>query len=221
MTGSPTTRIAWVALALMVVVPLVLVVWAVTARRSSPPPVQPPAFDRYEPAWASAMAKAGVEATFPAAPFPLTQLRAEGSRSIEATFTAEEIAALVSVYSFESEAAGRTFGFSDASISLSPEGAANLEARLLSGGSSYPIELSAPVGFDGGRITSSGLTRLQADGFTIGGRNRRRAGDAMLEHFNKMLDSAPGMTIEEIVIGSEGVRVRATVPVALTGPENL
>jgi hypothetical protein len=115
-----------------------LIVWAVSSTGGSSAPR--PGFERFEPAWASAMSKASVEATFPAGPVDVTKVRVTGSQSFEATFTGEEMAALLSVYSYEARVSGQTFAIGNVGVEFPEPGVTSLRLTLYDPG----IELQRP-----------------------------------------------------------------------------
>jgi hypothetical protein len=223
-SASPglSNRATWVILAVVFVVlagVVGLIVWAVSSSGSASAPR--PGFERFEPAWQSAMAKASVEATFPAGPVDLTQVRATGSQPFEATFTAEEISALVSVYRFEMTVSGEKVALGDAEIGFPEDGIGELDAELYARGSRYRAKATAPVTYVDGEITSPGLSSLRVEGFSVGGNNREMASEGIFLYLNRYLAAAPGLVVEEARIVEGGLVVTGTAPERLEHPEPL
>lgn len=218
---GPSRRAVWVLgiIGVTVIVGLAaVVVWAL-ASRSQPSTVALPRFDRFEPAWSSAMQKAGVEATFPAGPVQIEDLLATGRRPFEATFTAEEVSALMNVYVYDTEVAGQDVGVKDVAVGFPGPGVGSIEGELLSGGSSYGVKATAPLTYSAKGIASPGLTSLAVEGFSIGGSRRQQAGDALVAYLNTYLRAAPGLTVERAEITTEGLRVKGSAPAALEHPK--
>ena len=207
--------ITTVALVSVVLGAAVFVSYAVRTGKTSPPQVEPPSFTRFEAAWSSAMAKAGVEATFPVEPVDITRLRASGRRSFEATFTAEEISALLNVYRFETVIEKARVSIGEADVSFPAAGVAAIDAVLFSGDSGYRMRAEGPLTHANAEMRSKGLSSLNIEGFNVGGSKRVRAGKAVVRYLNELLDEAPGLTVDSAEIIEGAVRVRGWAPVRL------
>lgn len=195
-----------------------LVVWAVwmgTRPTTAPPP---PPFERFRPAWSSAMARAGVEATFPDAPVELAELTPGGRRAFEATFTAEEITALLNVYRHKDRISGSDVVVDSVAVSFPSAGHVRLSGAIVSGGSRYYIAAEGTASYNAGRIESVGLSKFEAEGFDIGGARKRQAERALVQYFNAFLDAAPGLTIERAAILDGALAVEGFAPVSLANP---
>jgi len=193
-----------------------VVVWAVGGSGSASAPR--PAFDRYQDAWESAMAKASVEASFPAGPVDINEVRAIGRQPLDATFTGEELSALMSVYRFEMTVRGETVSAGDVEVSFPDDGVAEMNAVLFARGSRYRAQASAPVTFENGEITSPGLTSLKVAGFNVTGSNREQAGEGLLLYLNNYLRAAPGLRVDEARIVEGGIEVKGSAPERLEHP---
>lgn len=187
---------------------LALVGWAIWTASRAPAPPPAPRFDRYRPAWESAMSKAAVEATFPAEPVRFAQLRYSGRHSFEATFTADEISALLSVYRHQVKMQGEEVELGSASVEFPTAGRVELTGLLLTGGSSYQAQVAAPVSFRMGNIRTPGLTSLVVEGFTVRGSRREQAERLLVEYFNRYIDAAPGLSVDSAAVVDGGLRVR-------------
>lgn len=220
-SATLSRRTKWILLAvsLAVVAGIVgLIAWAVIGSGGGSS-VPRPGFEQYESAWSSVMDKASVEATFPAGPVDVTGVRFTGSQPFEATFTGEEMAALLSVYSYQAEVAGRTFAMRDVSVGFPEAGVTDLRLTLETGGSSYKARAEAPLAYQNGSITSPGLTSLRVEGFGVGGSRRDQAGEGIIDYLNEFLDATPGLTVEEARIVPGGLEVRGTAPLSIEHPE--
>jgi hypothetical protein len=226
-TGPPTAqpavsrRAVWVLGAVGVVFAvgmIVLVVWAISSR-GEPTAAPAPSFDRFRSDWSSAMRKAGVEATFPAGPVEITEVRGTGRTPFEAEFTADEISALLNVYLYRIEEGGQEVALSDVSVAFPSQGVGSIEARLVYDGAPYDAFASAPLTYSAKGISSPGLTSLNVEGFSVGGARRKQAGDALLGYLNSYLNAAPGLTVQQAQIVPGGLEVKGTAPAQLEHPE--
>ncbi len=210
--------VAVVAVVLLAAV-VALVVWAATFSKSSTPAQRTgPGFERFEPGWSSAMAKAGVEATFPPEPVDITQVSPSGSRSFEATFTAEEITALLNVYRYTADLTGQSVSFTRGRAAFPKPGVGALGGTLSAGGSNYAAEIAGPVTYTATGIDSPGATSLTVEGFNVKGERRQQASDAVISYLNLYLRAAPGLTIEDARIVEDGVYVKGSAPTRLEHP---
>jgi hypothetical protein len=219
-SAALSPRAKWIILTVTFVViagMVGLIVWAVSSTGGSSAPR--PGFERFEPAWASAMSKASVEATFPAGPVDVTKVRVTGSQSFEATFTGEEMAALLSVYSYEARVSGQTFAIGNVGVEFPEPGVTSLRLTLYAQGSSYNVRAEAPMAYENGSITSPGITSLRVEGFSVGGSRRDQASDGIIEYLNEFLRAAPGLTVDEARITADGLEVKGTAPVSIEHPE--
>jgi hypothetical protein len=164
------------------------------------------------------MAKAGVEATFPAGPVDITQVSPSGSVPFEATFTAEEITALLNVYRYQADLTGQSVSFTRASAAFPRPGVGALSGTLSAGGSNYSAEIEGPVTYTATGIDSPGATSLKVEGFNVGGERRRQASDAVISYLNLYVRAAPGLTIEDARVVADGVYVKGSAPALLEHP---
>jgi hypothetical protein len=195
-----------------------LVVWAVRVSHTAPPVAEAPAFTRFKPAWASAMAKAGVEATFPVAAVDLTQVIARGRVPFEATFTAEEVTALLNVYRYRADLAGQQVSFLEPVVAFPEAGTGSLGGRLQAADSVYSASITGPVVYTATGIDSSGATELTVEGFSVGGERRAQATDAVIAYLNLYVHDAPGLTVESAQIVDGGLHVKGSAPARLEHP---
>lgn len=178
-----------------------------------------PEFSDYEAAWTSAMAKAGVEATFPAGPVDLTSLSTSGRQEFSAQFTGEEIGALAAVYRYSSEAFGSDVNFGGLEVAFPEPGKAALSGKLYAEGSAYSVSAVVPATYqDGGIVFKPQGAELTVEGFGVGGDRKIQALDALGDYLNALLDAAPGLEIERAEIVDGGVLVEGTAPVRLENP---
>jgi hypothetical protein len=173
-------------------------------------------FSAYRTPFESAMAKAGTKATFPEAPVELTGVSATGSHPFNATFTAEEVTALVNVLPWTTELQGTSVAVSGVTVGFPDHGTASLRARVKVNGSSYSGTLVGPVEFKNGSIESLGATKVVAEGFPITGDRAQQATDMLLLYLNAYLKAAPGLTVDTAVVTADGVDVSGTSPDTLS-----
>lgn len=175
-------------------------------------------FSVYRPGFESAMRKTGTTATFPAAPVELEGVSARGSHSFEATFTADEITALVNVFPWTTEIQGTSVAVSGVRIDFPSAGSASLRARVKLNDSSYSGTVEAPVDFRMGAITSPGATKVVAEGISVKGERAAQATDMLLVYLNGYVAAAPGLNVYSAEVTDAGVRVSGSAPDALTLP---
>lgn len=223
-TQSRRSR-AWIGVVAALVVLVLLVVgtvWLVLYTRRSQSPREAEPFSQYRSAWESAMAKAGVSATFPKGPVDLTRVRPMGSHSFSATFTGSEVSALLAVYRYRSDAFGDAVDLEKVSVDFPRKGTASLEGRATIEGSTYQASVQAPVSYLVGKlVVDADRTNLSVEGFSIGGRRRAQAVNTLVEYLNSMLSAAPGLQVKSAEIVEGGVRVEGQAPDAIEHPEPL
>lgn len=213
-------RTLWIVVGALVTVLVIgglvgLVVWSLS-RPAQNGMSDEEAWMQLQDAWASAMRKASVAATYPPAPVDVASLQVQGSHTFEAVFTADEITALVTVYRYAPQ--GTSVALDKVSVSFPAAGEAALAGDAVINGSSYSAELAAPVGYENGSIVARGPVRVSVEGFGVGGERGRQAADAALGYLNDFLDAAPGLTILEAEITAEGLRVSGQAPDSLVNP---
>ena len=211
-TPAPKRRwVPWIAggMVVLVFVGLVVgaVVWALSRKQSSTldPAIQAAAF-------ASAMKKARVAATYPTNPVELTSLRVSGSHAFSATFTPDELAALVNTYAHTAEVSGSRISLSDVSLELADPGSLRLRAGVGVDGAAYSGAVTIPVTFADGRVTSTGATAASAEGFSLNASQRSQITDALLGYVNAYLDAAPGLRIGSAKVTADGIAVTGQAP---------
>lgn len=182
-------------------------VWVLRGLGTAPSPQQP--IERFRPAWESAVAKAGVETVFPDGPVDVAQVRASGSRPLDATFTPEEISALMGIYRFETSFRGEAVSASGVEAAFPAEGMATLDLVVNARGREYHAQIAGSASYADGEIASPGLTSLSVEGLPATGRLREMAGEGLVIYLNRYLDSIPGILIEEAHIVSGASRSRA------------
>jgi hypothetical protein len=162
------------------------------------------------------MRKASVDATFPADPIDITSLNAAGQHAFQATFTAEEITALLTVYRYTPS--GQAVTLQQVTVQFPNAGEAAVSGSADINGSAYSAEIAATTAYENGSIVALGPVRVSVEGFGVGGDRGRQAADAVLTYLNEFLDAAPGLTVDTAEITSEGVRVTGKAPDLLLNP---
>ena len=175
-------------------------------------------FSAYRPGFESAMKKAGTTATFPGAPVELETVSPTGSHPFEATFTADEITALVNVFPWTTSIQGTSVAVSDALVGFPAAGTGSLSARVKINDSSYSGSLVGPIEYVAGRITSTGATEVTAEGFPVTGQRASQATELLLVYLNAYLSAAPGLSVDSAEVTSSGLTVKGTAPNAVTLP---
>ena len=158
------------------------------------------------------MLKAGVTAEYPAAPVELKNVVPGGAHPFSATFTADEVAALLSTFRHAAVVNGTEVALLGATMTFPETGVARLSTRVAVQDSIYSAMMLAPVAFKDGRITSPGATEATAEGFSLSGAKRAQLTNGVITYANEYLDSAPGLTVDSAEITAEGLVVTGTAP---------
>jgi hypothetical protein len=169
-------------------------------------------------AFDSAMQKAGVTAGYPGQPVELTSVVPTGSHPFTATFSAEELAALLNTFVYEYDVAGTRIALRNASLGSSAPGVADISASINANWSTYSGSVTLPLTFASGRVSTTGVTALTAEGFPANDGQKAQAGSGLVDYFNAYLAAAPGLTIESASIGADGVSVTGMAPDSITFP---
>ena len=219
-----TTRrflVVAISVAAVLVSGLVAVVWWAQSRQTEGASVvRDNGFAAYEPAWTSAMAKAGVEATFPAGPVELTSLRASGQRRFSATFSADEIEALLVVYPFAPTTLPQDVDLRDLEIAFPEPRVSELRARVGVGGAAYSVHAIAPTTYANDTIViGSTQAKLTVEGFGVDGERKSQALRTFADYLNALLDSAPGLSVDSAEITAEGLAVEGAAPQRIEHPD--
>lgn len=190
------------------------VVWALG--RSSAPRADPAAT---RAAFASAMKKADVDADYPAnAPIDLVSVEASGSHPFSATFTGEELTALLATFSYTYTDNGTSATLERADISVVGAGTMGLRGGVTADGKSYSAVVEAPVTMRFGSVESPGATSASVEGFSLSGGQLDQVTTAMLDYVNAYLAAAPGLRIGSARVIADGVVVTGTAPDRLEYP---
>lgn len=166
----------------------------------------------------SAMQKAGVTAAYPGTPVAVTDVTSTGSHPFTATFTPAEVAALLNTFSYESDIAGIRIALRNVSIGVPEPGTVEINASVTANGSTYSGSVTAPLTFSDGRVETTGVTALSAEGIPANDAQKSQVGGALIDYFNAFLAAAPGLSIESASIGPDGVTVTGSAPDSLTYP---
>lgn len=191
----------------------------VNANRPEPKGPAVVTFDSYEADWTSAMAKAGVEATFPVEPVALTDLEADGMHPFSATFTAEEISALLTMHPFAYEINGGEVSLQRPVIGFPAPGLGSFAGKLVYGTTGYSARAEAPASYAVGAIVIDAAdASLTVEGFGVGGERRDQAIGAVEDYLNALVRAAPRLTVERAEITAQGLEVEGIAPDRLIFP---
>jgi hypothetical protein len=190
-----------------------VVVWAMRDKGGSAAD-----FSVYRTPFESAMKKAGTTSAYPGAPVEISAVTATGSHAFEATFTAEEITALLNVFAWTKDIEGTSVAVSGVSVGFPSAGNVSLKARAKVNGSSYGGSIQGPAEYQAGSIISSGATKATAEGFGVPADKAKQATELLLVYLNAYLRAAPGLKVDSATITSGGLHVSGTAPDSLTLP---
>lgn len=182
--------------------------------------VQAVTYDAYREPWEAAMAKASVVATFPAEPVSLVELQADGMHAFQATFTAEEISALLTMHPYVYELNGNEISLKTPAVGFPEADTGSFEGYLVYGGSRYKARATAPASYSDGdiEIGTSGA-ELTVEGFGVGGDRRTQALGGISDYLNALLDAAPQLTVTSARIVEGGLEVEGMAPDSIGFPE--
>ena len=203
--------VPWVAGGAVVLVFIMLVVGTVVWALSRSPAG---AIDsaKTRSAFDSAMHKAGTTASFPDAPVELTTLRASGGHPFSATFSDDELAALLNTYTHTATVAGSKISMRAVTLRLAGDGAARISATVDVDGSAYGGAVTGPIGFTNGLVTSPGATSASAEGFALNAGQRAQITGPLLGYFNAYLSAAPGLKVGTANVTPDGFAVTGIAP---------
>jgi hypothetical protein len=215
----PNGAVAAMVVALMAVLLLGVVVWLVFASRGGLGNKSGGGSPAMIAAFESAMKKAGVKASYPAnAPIDLTTIRATGSHPFSATFSPDEVAALMDTFSYSADVAGMQIAINRATVTFPAPGTIHLQANVTANGGTYAGALTAPVAFSAGQVTSSGVNELSVEGISANSAQKGQVSDALIQYANSLLSAAPGLKIDSASIQADGLHASGTAPDSLSYP---
>jgi hypothetical protein len=156
-------------------------------------------------AFDSAMVKAGIKAEYPATPVATGQLKVTGKKKLDATFTDDEVSALINAYvePFEYNVRGVQVVFHDG-------GKGEASALVTYQGKDYPGYITGAVSLENGRVTGS-ATSANAAGIPAKGSWLSLGETKSIDFFNLQL-AIPNLVIETAEMTEGQVRVTGTVP---------
>lgn len=163
-------------------------------------------------AFASAMRKAGVRApTAPKSPVDLTSLKTAGEHPFQATFTPDELAALLRAFSY-TPTSGMSMRLNVQSLSQTGGGNLRLTGDVTASGTSYGGWIEGPVSFTNGKIVSAGAFTANTGGLTIQGSQAAQAAGVLVGYLNDYIAAAPGLTVGSAAVTADGIHVTGTAP---------
>lgn len=203
---------ALIALVVLAVAMLGVVVWLVLGALNNRP-----VDDRAtQAAFESAMRKAGTQADYPGEPIDLKAVRPTGSHSFSATFTPDEVAALVNTFRFTSDVGGTQIAVRDLRLEFPAEDTVRAKASVMANGSTYSGDATLDVRFETGRFKSAGVSALTVEGINANEGQKALVADALINYANNYLKNAPGLTLVSVKVTSGGAAVSGMAPDALT-----
>ena len=166
-------------------------------------------------AFASAMRKAGVQApAAPKSPVDLVSLKTTGGHPFQATFTFDELAALLRAFAY-TPTSGMRVHLDVRSISQTG-GNVRLTGDVTASGTSYSGRIEGPVAFANGKIVPNGTFTANTGGLTISGGQAAQAAGILIGYLNEYIGAAPGMTVGSAAVTTGGVHVTGTAPDSLS-----
>lgn len=162
-------------------------------------------------AFSSAMEKAKVSAPqAPTKPIEIATIKPVGKHSFEATFSYEELTALLTAFSHASKSAQKA----GAAVTAVEEadGGVRVSGRFSMGGMSYTGTIEGPAAFAGGKIAADGKVSATMNGFPVPSSQADQAAALLIRYLNGYLAAAPGLKIDSAEIAEGGIRVTGTAP---------
>jgi hypothetical protein len=162
-------------------------------------------------AFSSAMKKAKVSAPqAPSAPVEIATIKPVGKHIFEATFSYEELTALLAAFSHASKSAQKA-GASVTSVEKA-DGGVRVSGRFTMSGMSYTGTIEGPAKYSGGKIATDGKVSATMNGFPVPGSQAEQAATLLIRYLNGYLASAPGLKVDSAEIAKGGVHVTGTAP---------
>jgi len=204
----------WVA-AIVAIVAVLLVagVWWLVASRSAAHTAPVATAGAFDSAMTKAMVKSPGE---PATPVDLSTIKARGTHAFDATFTGDELAALLNAFPHEVNVGNASVSLQNVTVALGTGGELTLNGTVSSGGSSYSGKASGAAEYKNGQVVAAGPISVQAEGIDLGGSQATMATQLLLAYVNGYLRAAPGLTITAATVGPQGVHVRGLAPDSIT-----
>ena len=210
----PRRKRSWIGWTVGLLVALLIVgglAWLIWSQRS--PQSAASTSKANASAFASAMKKAGVSAPAdPASPVDLATVTAQGSHRFDATFTGEELSALMNSFPHAVTVGNAPMSLSDVTIQIDESGVMTLSGHVSSQGNSYSGQASGEVAFEGGEVVAPTPLTVSAEGFTLNGNQAQQATQLLLAYANGYLAAAPGLTIATATPTPSGVHATGTAP---------
>jgi hypothetical protein len=209
---NPKRRRSWVVAG--VVVAVVLIVLAALALFFWWQAQQPAPIAQHEANGAveSALRKARVDApVIPATTIDLAQIKATGSHPFDATFTYDELVALLSTFTYLPQSA-RGVNFTVNSLVRTGSGELKVYGDITSRGMSLRGWIQGPVKFSGGKIVPNGDFVANTNGLTVKGTQALRTALIAIAYLNAYLRAAPGLKVQSATITTAGIHVTGTAP---------
>jgi hypothetical protein len=162
-------------------------------------------------AFSSAMKKAKVSAPqAPATPIEIATIKPVGKHHFEATFSYEELTALLAAFSHASKSAQKA-GAAVTSVD-GADGGVRVSGQFTMSGMSYTGTIEGPAKYSGGKIATDGEVSATMNGFPIPGSQADQAAGLLIRYLNGYLASAPGLKVDSAEIAEGGIRVAGTAP---------
>jgi hypothetical protein len=162
-------------------------------------------------AFSSAMKKAKVSAPqAPTAPIEIATVKPVGSHRFQATFSYEELTALLAAFSHASKSTQKA-GASVTSVEQAGRGV-RLSGQFTMSGMSYTGTIEGPAKYSGGKIGTDGEVKATMNGFPVPGSQADQAAGLLIRYLNGYLAAAPGLKVNSATIADDGIHVTGTAP---------
>jgi hypothetical protein len=163
-------------------------------------------------AFSSAMKKAKVSAPqAPTTPIEITTVKPIGKHLFEATFSYEELTALLAAFSHASKSAQKA-GASVTSVERADDGDIRVSGQFSMSGMSYTGAIEGPAKYSGGKIAADGKVSATMNGFPVPGSQAEQAATLLIRYLNGYLAAAPGLKVDSAEIAEGGIRVTGSAP---------
>jgi len=208
-------RVGVVALVSVVVLAVVLLgaaIWLVLGQVQT----KPAANKATQPNFESAMRKAGVKATYPGGAIDLKAVRPTGSHSFTATFTADEIAALLNTFRYTSDVGGTQIALRNVQLQFTGPDVVQASAAVRANGSTYNGAVTLNLYFEMGRFKTTGASDVTVEGIGVSSDQRGLVADSLVNFANDYLSSSLGLTVVSAKVDAGGVAVSGMAPDSIT-----
>jgi hypothetical protein len=157
------------------------------------------------------MRKAGVAyPEVPSVAVDLKSVQPTGSHHFDATFTYEELVALLEAFTFTPKST-KDIDFRVKSVNMGGTGL-RVYGDVYANGMALKGWIEGPVVFADSKIKPNGSFIADTNGFAIDGARAAQVANIAITYLNAYLAAAPGLKVQSATVTSEGIHATGTAP---------